>query len=74
MLTLKLTTVGKSTGLIVPKEALNRMKLKKGDTIYLTEAEEGYLLPPYNPEFEKQMGLAEEVMSRYRNTLRELAR
>jgi putative addiction module antidote len=74
MLTLKLTTVGKSTGLIVPKEALNRMNLKKGDRIYLTETDEGYLLTPYNPEFEEQMKLAEEVMRRYRNALRELAK
>ncbi len=74
MVSLKLTTVGKSTGLIVPKEVLTWMKLRKGDKIYLTETAEGYLLTPYDPEFGKQMKIAEEVMHRYRNTLRELAK
>ena len=70
----KLTTIGKSAGLIFPKEALSRLKLQKGDTLFLTETKEGYLLTPYNPEFEAQMKHAEDVMSRYRNTLKELAK
>ena len=61
-------------GLIFPKEALSRLKLQKGDTLFLTETKEGYLLTPYNPEFEAQMKQAEDVMSRYRNTLKELAK
>jgi len=74
MFTLKLTTIGKSAGLILPKEALSKLNLHKGDTLYLTETKEGYLLTPYNPEFESQMRHAEDVMSRYRNTLKELAK
>jgi len=50
------------------------LKLKKGDALYLTETKEGYLLTPFNPEFETQMQHAEDVMSRYRNTLKELAK
>src|SRR5260370_38403164 len=74
MLTLKLTTIGKSAGLIFPKEALSRLKLQKGDTLFLTETKEGYLLTPYHPEFEAQMQQAEDVMSRYPNTLKDLAK
>jgi antitoxin component of MazEF toxin-antitoxin module len=60
MVTLNLTTVGKSTGFIVPKQVLNRMKLKKGDTVFLTGTGDGYLLIPYNPEFETQMERASQ--------------
>jgi putative addiction module antidote len=74
MLALKLTTIGKSAGLIFPKEALSRLKVQKGDTLFLTETKEGYLLTPYDPEFGTQMREAEDVMSRYRNTLKELAK
>lgn len=74
MLPLKVTTVGKSAGFILPKEAMTRMKLKKGDIVFLTETREGYLLTPYDPEFEAQMEIAQEGMRRYRNALRELAR
>jgi putative addiction module antidote len=74
MLSLKLTTIGKSTGLIVPKEALHRLNLRKGDTVFLTETREGYLLTPYNQEFQAQMKEAEELVKRYRNALRELAK
>jgi len=74
MMTLKPTTIGKSAGLIFPKEALSRLKVQKGDTLFLTETKEGYLLTPYNPEFETQMRHAEDVVARYRNTLKELAK
>jgi putative addiction module antidote len=74
MLTLKVTTIGKSASLIFPKEVLSRLNLKKGDTLFLTETKEGYLLTPYDPEFEAQMREAEGVLSRYRNTLKELAK
>jgi putative addiction module antidote len=74
MLSLKLTTIGKSVGLIFPKEALSRLKVRKGDTLFLTETKEGYLLTPYDPEFETQTRQAEDVMSRYRSTLKELAK
>jgi hypothetical protein len=46
MLALKLTTIGKSAGLIFPKEGLSRLKVQKGDTLFLTETKEGYLLTP----------------------------
>ena len=75
MLTLKVTTVGSSSGFILTKEAMARLKVRKGDTVYLTEAPDGgYRLTPYSPEFERQMGLAEEIMHEDRNLLRALAK
>lgn len=71
---LKLTQIGNSVGVILPKEALARMKLEKGDTVFLTESPEGYRLVEFDPDFDKQMSLAEEVMKRRRNVLRELAK
>ncbi|WP_197722800.1 AbrB/MazE/SpoVT family DNA-binding domain-containing protein [Sulfurivermis fontis] len=72
--TLKLTQIGNSVGVILPKEALVRMKLEKGDTVFLTESPDGYRITEFDPDFEKQMTLAEEIMKRRRNVLRELAK
>lgn len=75
MLSFKITTVGSSAGFILPKEAMAYLKVQKGDTLYLTEAPDGsYRLTPYNPEFERQMSLAEEVMHEDREVLRALAK
>lgn len=75
MLSFKVTTVGSSAGFILTKEAMARLKVKKGDMVYLTEAPEGgYRLTPYNPEFERQMKLAEEIMHEDREILRALAK
>lgn len=71
---LKLTQIGNSVGVILPKEALARMKLEKGDTVFLTESPEGYRIVEFDPDFDQQMTLAEEVMKRRRNVLRELAK
>ena len=75
MLTFKVTTVGASAGVILTKEAMARLKVQKGDTIYLTEAPDGgYRLTPYNPDFQRQMASAEEIMHDDRDILRALAR
>lgn len=74
MIPVKVTTVGNSTGMVLPKEALARLKVEKGDTLYLVETQDGYVLTPYDPEFTEQVKAAEEGMQRYRNALRELAR
>lgn len=71
---LKLTQIGNSVGLILPKEVLARLKLEKGDSVYLTEAPEGYLITPYDPTFAEQMDAAREIMKRRRSALRELAK
>ncbi len=75
MFTFKITTVGASAGVILPKEAMAYLKVKKGDTLYLTEAPDGgYRLTPYNPEFGRQMSLAEDIMHEDREILRQLAK
>ena len=74
MIELKLTAVGNSLGVVLPKEALARLRLAKGDTVYLTDSPDGYRLTPYNPEFEAQMDAARKVMKKRRAALRELAK
>jgi putative addiction module antidote len=75
VLRFKVTTVGSSTGFILTKEAMARLKVRKGDTVYLTEAPDGgYRLTPYDPEFARQMSLAEEIMHEDRDILRALAK
>ena len=75
MLDLKIRKIGNASGVILPREALKRMRVKEGDNLFLTEAPDGsYRITSYDPEFEKQMNLANGVMSRFRNALRELAK
>jgi len=74
MLKLKLTTIGSSVGVVLPKEALSRLKVGKGDVIFLTEEKDGFRVTPFDPEFEKAMESARKVMKRRRNALRDLAK
>lgn len=74
MLKVKVTQVGNSMGILLPKEALRKMKVEKGDTLYLVEGPDGYTVTPYDQEFEEQMSAATKVMKNYRNALRELAK
>jgi putative addiction module antidote len=74
MLTFKVTTVGASEGFILNKEAKLRLNVQKGDTLFLTEAPDGALrITPYNPDFARQMALAESIMHDDREILRALA-
>jgi putative addiction module antidote len=74
MYKLKVTTVGNSTGVVLPKEVLSRLKLQRGDVLYLTETPDGYKITPYDEEFARQMEAAERVMRENRDVLRELAK
>jgi len=74
VISLKLTQIGNSLGFVLPKEAVARLKVEKGDVVYLTESPEGYRISPYDPEFEKQMQSAERIMKKRRNVLRALAK
>jgi putative addiction module antidote len=71
---LKLIPIGNSTGLILPKDALARLGLSQGDAVSLSVTDEGLVLRPHDPEFERQMEVAREVMERRRKALRELAK
>ena len=73
-ITLKLTTIGNSTGVILPKRVLAKLRVKKGDTVYLTESPEGFLVTPYDERFARQVEAAEDFMKEYRDVLKELAK
>jgi putative addiction module antidote len=71
---LKLRAIGTSTGVVLPKEILTRLTVKKDDSLFAVETPAGYLLIPYDPEIEKQFGLGHAFMAKYRSVLRALAR
>jgi putative addiction module antidote len=72
-LKLKVTTVGNSAGLILPKELLARLRLEKGDTLYATELPDGIKLSPFDPKLARKMEVAERIMREDRDVLRKLA-
>ena len=74
MIEAKITAIGNSLGLILSKDVLARLKVEKGDKVFLIETPNGYELTPYDPVFERQMKVAGKVMKKYRNALRELAK
>lgn len=74
MATLKLTAVGTSTGVVIPKEMLKRLKLERGDTLFAIETPTGYLLTPYDPEVEEELRIGRAFMSKYRETFKALAK
>jgi putative addiction module antidote len=71
---LKLTAIGTSTGAIIPKEMLARLKVGKGDTLFAIETAEGYLITPYDPAVEEQLRAGREFMKEYRDTFKALAK
>jgi putative addiction module antidote len=71
---LKITKVGNSLGVILPKEFTSNLKLDKGDTLWVSESKSGYRITPYNPEFGAQMDAARKLMKKHRNVLHELAK
>ena len=74
MVALKLTAMGTSTGAVIPKEMLARLKVGKGDTLFAVETPSGYLLTPYDPAVEEQLSIGREFMAEYRETFRALAK
>ena len=74
MSALKLTQIGNSVGVILPKELLARLKVEKGDTLFMSEAANGFTLSTYSPEFEAQMTEARRIMKKRRAVLQELAK
>ncbi len=74
MTTIKLTTMGSSTGAVIPEEMLARLKVEKGDALYAVEMPEGYLLTPYDPAIDEQRKAGQRFMKDYRNTFKALAK
>jgi putative addiction module antidote len=74
-LTLKLRKVGNSVGVVLPKEALAHLRVDEGDTINVVDAADGSLrVSAHDPEFARQMDVAKDIVRRYRNAFRELAK
>ncbi len=75
MIELKVRKIGNSLGVVLPKEAVNRLHARDGDRLFLIEGPHGsFQLTPYDPAFEKKMEKAEDIIGRYRNTLNALAK
>jgi putative addiction module antidote len=75
MVELKVRKFGNSLGVILPKEVIQRLGTAEGEPLLLVESSDGdFRLTPPNPEFERKMSKAQDIMDRYRNTLRALAK
>ena len=75
MATLKLRAIGNSVGVVLPKELLAQLKVKEGDTLHaVAQPEGGVLLMPLDPDVAEQLQIGRDIMRRYRNVLRELAK
>lgn len=71
---LKITSIGNSAGVILPKELLARLRLNKGDELYAVETPDGIRLTAFDPELAAQMEVAERIMREDRAVLRKLAK
>lgn len=70
---LKITTIGNSAGIILPKELLARLRLGKGDELFALETPDGIKLTTFDPTLAAQMDVAEDVMRKRRTLLHKLA-
>jgi putative addiction module antidote len=70
---LKITTIGNSAGVILPRDLLSRLRLQKGDELYALETPDGIKLTVYDPTLAEQMEVAEKVMRERRSLLHKLA-
>jgi putative addiction module antidote len=71
---LKLRPFGSSVGVIIPKDVLGSLNVREGDTVFLTEGQDGYRVVAHDPNFAKAMEIYQRVAKKYRNTLRELSK
>jgi putative addiction module antidote len=69
----KITTVGNSVGIVLPKEVLAKLKVEKGDSLYLVDTPDGIQLTPFDKDFADEMEAARRVMRKHRDVLRKLA-
>jgi putative addiction module antidote len=72
---IEIKKIGNSDGLILPRELMQRLDLLRGQQLHIVElAGGGFQVLPYDPDFEKTMNLAGEIMDEYRDTLAALAK
>jgi putative addiction module antidote len=69
----KITTIGNSVGIVLPKEVLAKLKVEKGDSLYLVDTPDGIQLTPFDKDFADEMEAARRVMRKHRDVLRKLA-
>ena len=74
MTALKIQSVGNSAGVILPKEILTKLRVDTGDVLHVIETENGIELIPYDPDFDAQMEVAEDIMRENFDLLRKLAK
>ena len=74
MNTLKVTQVGNSLGVVLPKEIVARLKVQRGDSLHVTETPDGIVLTPYDPSVDEQLAHGREFMHEFRDTFRQLAK
>ena len=70
---LKLTAIGNSTGVVLPKDLLERLRVSRGDELMVLETPDGIKLTAFDPEFAEKMDVAEKIMRKRRDLLRRLA-
>ena len=70
---LKVSAIGNSTGVILPKDVLERLRVSRGDELMVRETPDGIVLSPYDAELANQMEVAEKIMREDREILRKLA-
>ena len=71
---LKLTQIGNSVGVVLPKEALSRLKLGKGESVFMTETPDGYAITPYDPALEEEISAGRAFMRDFKDTFHQLAK
>jgi putative addiction module antidote len=71
--TVKITTIGNSVGIVLPKEILNHLHVEKGDSLYITESPDGVQLSPYNVDLGRKLDAFKQVMRENRDVLKKLA-
>ncbi len=74
MTTLKLTAIGTSTGVILPKQLLTLMRVEKGDQLFAVETPNGILLTPYDPEVQEQLEIGDKFLQKHRDIFNALAK
>ena len=74
MFSLKLTQIGNSVGVILPREMLSRLKLEKGQSVFVTETPNGYALTLYDPALAEEIEAGREFMRDYRDSFHQLAK
>jgi putative addiction module antidote len=71
--TAKILTIGSSAGIVLTKDILARLKVEKGDSLFISETPDGIKLTPYDTDFAEEMEAGRKVMRKHRDVLRKLA-